>query len=98
MINRRNKSKCNTIKTHSKKFKNYKSLAISPPREDTIPNQDKKFSTPKYQCLPSDVTPFPSEIKSLRNEENVIIMKLQILHILINMIHYILIEIIILKM
>ena len=44
---------------------------MSPPRNDPIPNQDKKTLGPKkYQRLTSDVPPFIPGMKSLRNEEN----------------------------
>ena len=44
---------------------------MSPPRKYPITNQDKNtFGPQKYQCLPSNVYPFSSGIRSLRNEEN----------------------------
>ena len=48
---------------------NIKSLATSPPINDTIPNQDKNtLVIQKYQCLPSHVPPFPLGFKSSINE------------------------------
>ena len=41
-----------------------KSLAMSPPKKDSIPNQDKNtLGIQKYQCLPSQVPPFFSGFK-----------------------------------
>ena len=54
-----------------KKKRNKKSLALSPPRKYTIPNQDKNnLGLQKYQCPPPHVSSFYSWFKSLRNEEN----------------------------
>ena len=54
-----------------KKKKKKKSLAMSPSRKYPITNQDKNTLGPqKYQYLPSNVYPFSSRIKSLRNEAN----------------------------
>ena len=44
---------------------------MSPPRKDTIPNQDKNtLGLQKYQCFTSHVPPFSSRFKSLRNQAN----------------------------
>ena len=51
--------------------KEKKTLAMSPPRKDPIPNQDKTIiGLEKYQFLISDVTTFLPGNKPLRNEEN----------------------------
>ena len=47
---------------------NMKSLAISPPRKDLIPNQDiNMLGTEKYQSLPPQLTKFRPGYKSLIN-------------------------------
>ena len=52
-----------------RKKRNIKLLATYPPRNDSIPNQDKNtLGIKKYQCLPPHVTPFPPGFKSLRNK------------------------------
>ena len=44
---------------------------MSPPRKDSITNQDKStLGLQKDKCLPSYVTPFSSGFKSLRNKAN----------------------------
>ena len=44
---------------------------MSPPRKDPIQNQDKiALGIPKYLCLPSHISPFSSESKSLINKAN----------------------------
>ena len=46
-----------------------KSPAMSPPREDTIPNQDIKIIiTEKYQSLPLHLAKLPPRFKSFINE------------------------------
>ena len=50
--------------TLEKRIPRKKSLAMSPPRKDPIPNQDKKTLGPqKDQCLPSGIPSFSSGIK-----------------------------------
>ena len=50
---------------------NIKPLATSPPRKDSIPNQDKNtLGLQEYQFLPPHVPSFPPGFKSLRNEAN----------------------------
>ena len=64
----KNKRKCNARKTHYKNKRNIKSLAVSPPRKDPIPNQDKNtLGLQRYQCLPSHVPTLSSVFKSLIN-------------------------------
>ena len=54
-----------------KKKRNKKSLAMSPPRKDIIPNQNKyTLGLPKYQFLQSHIPPFSSGFKLLRNKAN----------------------------
>ena len=54
-----------------RKERNIKSLDMSPPRKDSITNQDKNtLGLQKYQCLLPHVSPFPPGFKSLRNERN----------------------------
>ena len=54
-----------------RKKRNIKSLATSPPRNDTIIDQDKNtLGLQKYQCLPPHVPAFPPGFKWLRNETN----------------------------
>ena len=44
---------------------------MSPPRKDSITNQDKNtLKIQKQQCLPSHVIPFSSVFESLINEAN----------------------------
>ena len=46
-----------------------KSLAMSPPRKDPIPNQDiNRLGTKKYQSLPPQLAKFCTGYKSLINE------------------------------
>ena len=55
----------------SRKKRNMKSIAMSPPRNDPTPNQDKNaLGLEKYKILPPHVPPFPPGFKSIRNEEN----------------------------
>ena len=69
--NRRNRASVTPEKRIPGKKRNIRSLATSPPRKDTIPNQDKNTSgIEKYQSLPSHVPKFPTGSKSLRNEAN----------------------------
>ena len=58
-------------KKYPRKKIKIKSLATSPPRKDSIPNQDKNtLCLEKYQSLPPHITSFPIGFKSLKNEEN----------------------------
>ena len=44
---------------------------MSPPRKDPYPNKNKNtLGLQKDQYLPSELPPFSSGMKSLRNEEN----------------------------
>ena len=66
--NRRNRASVTPEKRIPGKKRNIRSLATSPPRKDTIPNQDKNtYGVPKYQFLPPHVPPFPPGFKALRN-------------------------------
>ena len=50
---------------------NKKSLAMSTPKKDPIPNQDKNtLGIQKYQCLLSHAPSLSSGFKSLRNKAN----------------------------
>ena len=57
------------VKLVTRKKKNMKSLAMSPPRKDPIPNQDiNSLGTKKYQSLPPQLAKFCTGCKSLFNE------------------------------
>ena len=68
---------------------------MSPPRKDPTPNQDKNIlGIQKDQFFPPHVPPFTYGFKSLGTRQVMIILKVQILHVLINIICNVLINII----
>ena len=70
-LNRRNNSKCNARKMHSKEEKYIKLLALNPLIKYPIPNQDKIYiGLNKDQYHTPDVPPFLPGNKILLNEGN----------------------------
>ena len=71
MFNRRDKSKCNTRKTHSKEEEIYKITSfVSIKKGSNYKSGLKKMGLNKYQCLTPDVPPFVPGNKTLLNEDN----------------------------
>ena len=65
------------------------------PNKNSVPYHNKNtIGLQKYTYLPSHITPFASVFKSLKTKQMMIELKLQILHVIINMIPHVLVNMI----